>query len=275
MQYQRKVISSMPKWQYILAAVLSSLCLSSTAAAEVPAPTGSNQEILVTPQVEEFHQEQEATPSVSQVRPAPQVQSAESAVAKLPVATNAKMAESNQAAIAVKVKAAIAAGHGKQLLERTNSPDVAADLLRYGTVTTKVRQSPKSRREAPAFTSRRKVTTAHSAGCYGSPWSQQNYTEFGATVAWIYVRENGWCGSNGRITWYGGPTFANWTWGPFCLGSRGSNYTWDYPYSWIHMAYWASLGTSYPWGCLTYHGGKVQIRIAWNGYWDEYNDYGF
>jgi hypothetical protein len=70
-------------------------------------------------------------------------------------------------------------------------------------------------------------------------------------------------------------TFASWTWGPFCLGGKGEDYSWDPKPSWVHMAHWASLGSSYPWGCFTYSGGKVVIRIAWNGYWDTYNDYGF
>jgi hypothetical protein len=101
------------------------------------------------------------------------------------------------------------------------------------------------------------------------------WTEFGQTVGWIFVRENGWCGSGGRITWLGVPTFASWSWGPFCLGNQGDNYSWDGSVAWVHMAKWGSLGNSYPWGCFTWSGAKVVIRIAWTGYWDEYNDYGF
>jgi hypothetical protein len=41
------------------------------------------------------------------------------------------------------------------------------------------------------------------------------------------------------------------------------------------MANWGSLGISYPWGCLGIKGEKVVIRIASNGYWDTYDDYGF
>ena len=109
----------------------------------------------------------------------------------------------------------------------------------------------------------------------GSPSSHVNWTTPFGTIGWLYVRENGWCGQSGYIYWYGGPTFASWAWGIYCFANHGENYSWDgYP-GWIHMANWASLGVSYPWGCAGISGGKVVIRIAWNGYWDRYNDYGF
>jgi hypothetical protein len=205
----------------------------------------------------------------------PDVQSVEAQASRLPAATSPQAAEANAAQLAPSVKAAIRAGHGRELLESTSSPDVRLDLLHYGGVATSVTSSGNSLYSPPASSARRHGARAHSAGCYGSPSSQLNWTEFGGTVAWIYVRENGWCGQSGYIYWYGGPTFAYWTWGPFCLGGRGSDYSWDVYPSWIHMAHWGSLGASYPWGCLTYSGGKAVIRIAWNGYWDRYNDYGF
>lgn len=36
-----------------------------------------------------------------------------------------------------------------------------------------------------------------------------------------------------------------------------------------------SLGVSYPWGCGGLKGGHAVIRIAANGYWDTYDDFGF
>jgi hypothetical protein len=227
-----------------------------------------------------------ATTPPTPVATVPDVQGIEVAANMLPPAANPQAAEANQAALAPRVKAAIAAGHGKALLESNKNPDVAYDLLRFGNVRTGDIGSPQPGQNAPAYagpkksivtasTARRKVR-AHSAGCYGSPWNEHYWTEWGGTVAWVYVRENGWCGNNGWITWYGGPSFASWQWGPFCLGNKGANYTWDYYPSWIHMAHWATLGVNYPWGCFTYlPGGKAVIRIAWNGYWDYYNDYGF
>jgi hypothetical protein len=202
------------------------------------------------------------------------VQSVEAQAKTLPAAANPQAAEANQEQLAPAVKAAIGAGHGRELNESTTSPDVRSDLLRFGGVRLADTHSPPSRYAPPAALARVKHR-AHAAGCYGNPWSQTNWTVFGGTIGWLYVRENGWCGQSGYITWYGGATFAAWAWGPYCFASKGADYSWDgYP-SWIHMAHWGYLGVSYPWGCLGASGGKVQIRIAWNGYWDEYNDYGF
>lgn len=119
---------------------------------------------------------------------------------------------------------------------------------------------------------------AHAAGCYGSVAEQDQWyvKGIGTVIAWIYVRVNGWCGNPGvNIYWSGGPTFANWAWGPFCFAGLQTNWSWDIFPRWIHTAIWASQGVPYPFGCLGLHGGKTQIRIAASGYADTYNDYGF
>jgi hypothetical protein len=204
----------------------------------------------------------------------PDVASVEAQASRLPAAANPQAAEANANQLAPAVKASIAAGHGRQLLESTSSPDVRRDLLKFGGLTVGSTHSPKSTLAPPAALARVKHR-AHTAGCYGNPWSQTNWTVFGGTIGWLYVRENGWCGSGGRIyagTW---PTFAEWAWAVYCFTNKGTDFSWDVLYSWQHMAHWASLGVTYPWGCGGVSGGKVQIRIAWTGYWDEYNDYGF
>jgi hypothetical protein len=203
----------------------------------------------------------------------PDMQSVEAQTSRLPAAANPQAAEANQRALAPAVKAAINAGDGKSLLESAN-PDVRGAALRYGNLTQRSIHSPKSVYAPPAGIATVKHR-AHAAGCYGSPASEVYWTEFGQTIAWVYVRENGWCGSGGRITWLGGPTFADWSWGPFCLTGVGETYTWDGSTAWVHMAIWASMGNSYPWGCFDWSGGKAVLRIAWNGYFDYYNDYGF
>ncbi len=217
-----------------------------------------------------YGDETEVTSSIAAVR------TVETEVSALPAAASQQMAEANQAALATSVKNAIAAGYGQQLSETTKSPDVRADLLRYGKAKVRSEKSPKSGLEPPAFASRKRtVKTAHSASCYGSPSNRKWLELYGAYIAWVYVRENGWCGSNGRITWYGGPTFADWEWGPYCLTHHGTNYSWDYYPSWIHMANWGTVGVTYPWGCYGIRGIKTVLRIAWSGYYDYYNDYGF
>jgi hypothetical protein len=101
------------------------------------------------------------------------------------------------------------------------------------------------------------------------------FSVFGGNIGWIYVRNNGWCGNGSAITWYDGPTYAAWSWGPYCWTSKGSDYSWDVYPSWIHAAHWGEFGVSYPWGCGGIRGGKAVLRFAANGRWDRYNDYGF
>jgi hypothetical protein len=213
----------------------------------------------------------------SSAQASPDVQSVEAQASTLPAAASQQAAEENQKALAPSVKVSIAAGHGRELLESTSSLDVRADLLRFGATVTQT-HSPASvyakPTNAPKAQASRRVRV-HSAGCYGHPWSQTYWNVAGGTIGWLYVRANGWCGQNGYMTWLGGATFAQWAWGIYCFTGVGHDYSWDgYP-AWVHMANWGSLGVSYPWGCAGIRGGKVQIRIAWNGYWDEYNDYGF
>jgi hypothetical protein len=47
-------------------------------------------------------------------------------------------------------------------------------------------------------------------GCWGDVWMLQEWETWVGTIAWIYVRENGWCGGPYGMTWLGGPTFADW-----------------------------------------------------------------
>lgn len=223
------------------------------------------------------------------------VRTAETVASTLPAPTTELTAASNRAILAASVKAAIAAGNGRQLLETTTSPDVAADLLIYGNVQTFVTSSspttepePEIPIKAPVLKPPRLVkvplalaargkAVAHMASerCYGSIWNQLNWTELGGVVAWIYERVDGWCGVSGQITSrLTGHSYDKWTWGAFCLGNEGKNYSWDYYPSWKHTYYKASLGVSYAFGCFTYNSGKIVMRFAWNGYWDEYNDFG-
>jgi hypothetical protein len=213
-----------------------------------------------------------ASMMASSAQASPDVQSVEAQASSLPAASSPQAAERNANQLAPSVEDAIKAGHGRELLE-SKRPDVLAAVLRHGDLTQHSTHSQPSRYAPPAQAARHKQ--AHAAGCYGSPASEVYWTEFGQTVAWVYTRENGWCGSWGRITWLGGPTFASWAWGPFCLANQGDNYTWDGSTAWVHMAKWGTFGNSYPWGCFGWSGGKAVLRIAWTGYFDFYNDYGW
>lgn len=228
---------------------------------------------------------------------------------KLPEATTEAQAVINQAALAPRVKKAIKAGEAKALFESTKDPDIIFDLVRFDSKVTSVNSGehtnhakppkPKKGVTGPAETSkgsapepisdrlvapldvRAPKPVAHTAGCWGSWAADTYYLWFGSEViAWDFARENGWCGGwNGYawvITWLGGPTFAEWQWKPvFCAAPLSTNYTWDGSTSWVHMADWQADGVVYPWGCLLYWNLKAVVRIAGNGYWDTYDDYGF
>ena len=214
--------------------------------------------------------------------------------AQVGVAPTEAQAVKDQATLMPAVKEAVKAGATKSLLEHTTNPSVDADLLRLakvaGTNTTtntgisprkkpslKGKRSKEPAQEGPVAKGPSAPHVAHAAGCTGAGIA--NYEEFAvapeAVVGWIYIREQGWCYNGYSMTWLGGSFGTQWSWGPFCWTGLAENYSWDVEWSWVHMARWGSLGISYPWGCGGLWGGKVPIRIAANGYWDFYNDYGF
>jgi hypothetical protein len=200
-------------------------------------------------------------------------QEVQEAAARLAPAASPAQARANQHALQPLVDQAVARGEASALLQSSN-PDVLADLLPYATT-----QSDRAGRPPvggpPARAASRHRPRAHAAGCWGWISDQVTFSVFGASIAWIYVRNNGWCGNGYAITWYGGPTYAAWSWGPYCWTGKGSDYSWDGWPTWIHTAHWGTLGVSYPWGCGGLRGGKAQVRFAANGYWDTYNDFGF
>jgi hypothetical protein len=123
---------------------------------------------------------------------------------------------------------------------------------------------------------------AHAAGCYGGAGNRENRHIYGgAIVAWVETDVGGWCGGGGWITAVYGWYFPNWVNWPYCFASiqdyHGGYVSWDgYGHSsWAHGIQHAEVGVSYPWGC----GGVLTLdavtRIAWNGYSDGYNDWGF
>jgi len=125
---------------------------------------------------------------------------------------------------------------------------------------------------------------ATTAGCWGN-WPADTYYNWfeGYVFSWTFVRAVGWCGSWGyygqpewAIWWYPGAEFVSWQWHPvFCAAGLETDYSWDGSRSWIHMYSRHAVGVTYAWGCLLYWNEKAQVRIAGNGYWDTYNDFGF
>ncbi len=126
-----------------------------------------------------------------------------------------------------------------------------------------------------ARTAVRKVV-AHAAGsgnvCGYFQGNVDTWSEAGAnTVVW-YKDEDGWCGSSSSA---GNWNHYLWTWGPFCLGAINTDNGWDGSRSWIHGYYSGTVGLSYAFGCADiYATGTSFLRIANNGYYDWYNDWG-
>jgi hypothetical protein len=213
-----------------------------------------------------------ASMMVSSASASPDVQGIEAQASRLPAAGNAQAAEANANALAPSVQKAISHGHGKELLESSNSPDVALDILRYGGLHVTSTHSPASvyakPTNAPKAQTARRVR-AHSAGCWGGAWNQENYnTAWGSTISWVWVRADGWCGNGSSMTWLGGASFARWSWGPYCQANQRVDYSWLWPWGWVHMGTWGTVGASYWWGCFGWSGIAATLRIAANGYWD-------
>jgi hypothetical protein len=199
------------------------------------------------------------------------VQQVEGIAAQQPAPTTPQQAAINRAAVQPSVDAAVARGEGPALLQ-SPSPDVKADLLHYVTTSQTGQAGGYHPLTPPRALAARRHVRAHAAGCWGWIADQVTFSVAGGTIGWIYVRNNGWCGNGYAITWYGGPTYAAWSWGPYCWTSKGSDYSWDGWPTWIHTAHWGEFGVSYPWGCAGIRGGKAVVRFAANGYWDRYND---
>lgn len=112
--------------------------------------------------------------------------------------------------------------------------------------------------------------------CYNGVHSQTNYNTTLGTVAWLYTAMPAWCGiPNVEITYNASPQFASWDWGPYCLTSKNTLWGWDVYPRWQHGGNWAEVGVSYAFGCLGVRGFHATLRIAANGYWDNYDDFGF
>jgi hypothetical protein len=245
-------------------------------------------------------------PAAAQAETASQAVTAKAA--KLPAGTTPVQAAINRQALKAVVAKAIKAGEGKALLETSTDPDVKADILiqtvKIKSVSSgehKNHHKPKKPNKGitgPAEVSkgpqpepitdkllaplavRASVShgpVAHAAFCGGN-WAadtDEGYA-FGGTVAWAFVRNEGWCGNGYEITWDGGPDFDGWTWNPeICSYGWNTNYSWDGSTAWIHMEDNFVAGFSYPWGCYGWWELKAVVRVAANGYWDTYDDFGF
>jgi hypothetical protein len=182
------------------------------------------------------------------------------------------------------VKDAIAKGPAAvQALVNNATYAQAVALLPY---TSGKQESPgASTIPAPPITAAAPITTtkattaalrprAHAAGCW-STWTEWHWTVAGAEVAWIRKIYSSWCGNGSSISSWSN-AHASWVSSAWCLTNANLLESWDVVPSWRHGYYGASLGLWTPWGaCASYNSGHTVVRIAANGYWDSYDDYGF
>jgi hypothetical protein len=112
----------------------------------------------------------------------------------------------------------------------------------------------------------------------GHVGQRDTFTEAGQPVAWIEKDHGYWCGNGSSITGNGMDFYhGQWVQFPWCLNITNDLHGWDAPnYAWAHGGIWAEWGLTTPWAtCGTYGSGHAVVRIAGNGYWDTYDDYGF
>jgi hypothetical protein len=132
----------------------------------------------------------------------------------------------------------------------------------------------------PMLSMFRSAPIAHSASCWGRESSWWNHTvPGGAIVAKLEKFNYGWCGTGSQLT-SGAYNFDHWQWAqyPYCLANESNRQGPDGTSgNWAHGGIWATTGIySVAVVCVPILGGEhAVLRIAGNGYWDRYDDYGF
>jgi hypothetical protein len=120
---------------------------------------------------------------------------------------------------------------------------------------------------------------SHSAACWGhinSVWHHD--TAGGAEVENLGVGLAGWCGNGSTIT-YGSHSFYSYDWAqyPYCHTNDEFNQGWDGSYRWAHARVGDTAGVyTLAVVCVPILGSQHRaLRIAANGHWDRYDDWGF
>jgi hypothetical protein len=135
----------------------------------------------------------------------------------------------------------------------------------------------------PAPSSKQSATPGAVGQCWGDRETTENLTiAGGANVVSGSVVVDGWCQGPGHqaIVSVAGWQYPHWSWGPYCVGNdtdyHGPDGSWVGSNStWAHALHTFSGGVSYAFGCGYLRSGEDALRIAYNGYWDNYDDWGF
>ena len=124
------------------------------------------------------------------------------------------------------------------------------------------------------------AAAAAASGCHNPVVVQHTWTAKDIIAGWVITRIDGWCWSNGYITSTQGWAFPKYQAYGTCMtneysthggyGARNSNGN----TAWAHGGHWATIGFKVGGSCLgPYY--SATLRIAGDGYYDNYDDFGF
>jgi len=118
--------------------------------------------------------------------------------------------------------------------------------------------------------------------CYGGEWTRYTLSTAGINLAWSQVGVGGWCAGPGgqAIVEVSGWSFPNWLAAPYCVAGDPTTHGPDGSYvgsnsTWAHGLQTLHVGISYAFGCAGLNTAEDALRIAYNGYWDGYDDFGY
>jgi hypothetical protein len=127
------------------------------------------------------------------------------------------------------------------------------------------------------------VVAATGDTCYGGVYSRTTYSVVGVNVAWTQTEVGGWCTGPGKtmIVSVNGWTFPEWIGGGMCNAydysvhagegtSDGAGHT-----NWAHGIHVLSVGYGVNGACATTKTIEAALRIRYDGYYDNVDDWGF
>jgi hypothetical protein len=130
-----------------------------------------------------------------------------------------------------------------------------------------------------AGAARAHLPRAHAASCWGPARATWIHTILGgAHVAQLTEVNPSWCG-NGRSISFGAGNWDHKTWAqwPYCMTNVSNHQGWDRYPVWAHGGIWGTSGVyTVALVCVPILGSShATVRVAANGYWDRYDDFGF
>jgi hypothetical protein len=120
--------------------------------------------------------------------------------------------------------------------------------------------------------------------CFGPAWTRETITTAGVTIDWAEARLNRWCAGPGNtaIVTATGWSFPDYVAGPYCTKSDKSYHGDDAQggyagpnAKWKHALQVLQVGVGVQGVCAGIRTTEDALRVAYNGYQDGYDDWGF